>query len=136
MLFRSNPEATERRWLESIPLCWEAPKTETHEIVSYNFQEVVQLLKMANANGALGFYVMRLFSMMRTHEYERFVNLGGGDTVQTNRFIDLPNNRITINNFVYRKRGNSENRGRYYNDIHPTFRLWLEYFKEIGRAHV
>jgi hypothetical protein len=126
---KNNPEATERRWLDSIPLCWEAPKTETHEIVSYNFDEVVDVLKEANRNGALGFYVMRLFSMMRSHEYERFIDLGGGDTLDSNRFIDLSNNRITINNFVYRKRGNSENRGRYYNDIHPTFRLWLEYFK-------
>ena len=66
--------------------------------------------------------------MMRTHEYRRFIELGG-QTVGTNRFLDLENGRITINNFVYRKRGQSENRGRYYNEMPSAFKEWLEYFK-------
>ena len=66
--------------------------------------------------------------MMRTHEYRRFIELGG-QTVGTNRFIDLEKGRITINNFVYRKRGQSENRGRYYNELPSAFKQWLEYFK-------
>lgn len=125
---KNNPEATEQKWIDRVPLYWEMPKTEVQEIVSYSFDEVVDLLKRAKTNGALGFFVMRLFSMMRTHEYRRFMELGG-QTVGTNRFIDLENGRITINNFVYRKRGQSENRGRYYNELPSAFKEWLEYFK-------
>ena len=125
---KNNPEATEQKWIDRVPLYWEMPKTEVQEIVSYSFDEVVELLKRAKEHGAIGFFVMRLFSMMRTHEYRRFIELGG-QTVGTNRFIDLENGRITINNFVYRKRGQSENRGRYYNELPSAFRQWLEYFK-------
>ena len=125
---KNNPEATEQKWIDRVPLYWEMPKTEVQEIVSYYFDEVVDLLKRAKTNGSLGFFVMRLFSMMRTHEYRRFIELGG-QTVGTNRFIDLENGRITINNFVYRKRGQSENRGRYYNELPSAFKEWLEYFK-------
>jgi len=125
---KNNPEATEQKWIDRVPLYWEMPKTEVQEIVSYSFDEVVDLLKRAKTNGSLGFFVMRLFSMMRTHEYRRFMELGG-QTVRTNRFIDLENGRITINNFVYRKRGQSENRGRYYNELPSAFKEWLEYFK-------
>lgn len=125
---KNNPEATEQKWIDRVPLYWEMPKTEVQEIVSYSFDEVVDLLKRAKEHGAIGFFVMRLFSMMRTHEYRRFIELGG-QTVGTNRFIDLENGRITINNFVYRKRGQSENRGRYYNELPSAFRQWLEYFK-------
>jgi hypothetical protein len=125
---KNNPEATEQKWIDRVPLYWEMPKTEVQEIVSYSFDEVVDLLKRAKTNGSLGFFVMRLFSMMRTHEYRRFMELGG-QTVETNRFIDLENGRITINNFVYRKRGQSENRGRYYNELPSAFKEWLEYFK-------
>ena len=125
---KNNPEATEQKWIDRVPLYWEMPKTEVQEIVSYSVDEVVDLLKRAKTNGSLGFFVMRLFSMMRTHEYRRFIELGG-QTVGTNRFIDLENVRITVNNFVYRKRGQSENRGRYYNELPSAFRQWLEYFK-------
>lgn len=125
---KNNPEATEQKWIDRVPLYWEMPKTEVQEIISYSFDEVVDLLKRAKEHGAIGFFVMRLFSMMRTHEYRRFIELGG-QTVRTNRFIDLENGRITINNFVYRKRGQSENRGRYYNELPSAFRQWLEYFK-------
>ena len=125
---KNNPEATEQKWIDRVPLYWEMPKTEVQEIVSYSFDEVVEILKRAKEHGAIGFFVMRLFSMMRTHEYRRFIELGG-QTVGTNRFIDLENGRITINNFVYRKRGQSENRGRYYNELPSAFRQWLEYFK-------
>jgi integrase len=125
---KNNPEATEQKWIDRVPLYWEMPKTEVQEIVSYSFDEVVDLLKRAKTNGTLGFFVMRLFSMMRTHEYRRFIELGG-ETVGTNRFIDVESGRITINNFVYRKRGQSENRGRYYNELPSAFKEWLEYFK-------
>jgi hypothetical protein len=130
---KNNPEATESKWIDRVPLYWETPKTEVQEIVSYTFDEVVDLLKRANTNGTLGFFVMRLFSMMRTHEYRRFIELGG-ETVGTNRFIDVENGRITINNFVYRKRGQSENRGRYYSELPEAFRQWLEYFKTEGTS--
>ena len=126
---KNNPEATESRWLDSLPLYWEAPKTEVAEIASYTFDEVVDLLKRANQNGTLGFHIMRLFSMMRTEEYERFIEIGGS-TVKTNRFIDLENGRITINNLIYKKRGQSEHRGRYYNDLPTAFKEWLEYFRD------
>ncbi len=126
---KNNPEAQENKWLDAVPLCWEAPKTEVHEIVSYTFNEVVDLLKRANEKGILGYYVMRLFSMMRTDEYKRFITLGGS-TVKTNRFIDMESGRITINNLVYKKRGQSEHRGRYYNDLPQAFKKWLEYFQD------
>ena len=130
---KNNPEATEQKWIDRVPLYWEMPKTEVQEIVSYSFDEVVDLLKRAKTNGTLGFFVMRLFSMMRTHEYRRFIELGG-QTVGTNRFIDVESGRITINNFVYRKRGQSENRGRYYNELPSAFKEWLEYFKAEGTS--
>lgn len=126
---KSNPEATESRWLDSVPLYWEAPKTEVAEIASYTYSDVVDLLKRANQNGTLGYHVMRLFSMMRTEEYERFIEIGG-KTVKTNRFIDLENGRITINNLIYKKRGQSEHRGRYYTELPTAFKEWLEYFNE------
>ena len=66
--------------------------------------------------------------MMRTDEYKRFITLGGS-TVKTNRFIDMESGRITINNLVYKKRGQSEHRGRYYNDLPQAFKEWLEYFQ-------
>ncbi len=130
---KNNPEATEQKWIDRVPLYWEMPKTEVQEIVSYSFEEVVDLLKRAKTNGTLGFFVMRLFSMMRTHEYRRFIELGG-QTVGTNRFIDVESGRITINNFVYRKRGQSENRGRYYNELPSAFKEWLEYFQAEGTS--
>jgi hypothetical protein len=130
---KNNPEATEQKWIDRVPLYWEMPKTEVQEIVSYSFDEVVDLLKRAKTNGTLGFFVMRLFSMMRTHEYRRFIELGG-QTVGKNRFIDVESGRITINNFVYRKRGQSENRGRYYNELPSAFKDWLEYFKAEGTS--
>jgi hypothetical protein len=126
---KNNPEATENPWLETLPLYWEPPKTEVAEIASYTYSDVVELLKRANQNGTLGFHVMRLFSMMRTEEYERFIEIGG-KTVKTNRYIDLENGRITINNLIYKKRGQSEHRGRYYTELPTAFKEWLEYFNE------
>ena len=62
---------------------------------------------------------------------KRFAEIGGDD-VKTNKFINLKEKRITINNQVYKKRGRAELRGRHYNNIPDVFAEWIEYLGENG----
>ena len=114
-------------WLKRNPINWEMPKFEAKEIEVYTFDEIVQLLKIANSEDVLGHFIFRLFSMMRTEEMKRFVEIGG-ESVTNNKFINLSERRITINNQIYKKRGRAELRGRHYNDIPKVFLQWLQYF--------
>ena len=87
------------------------------------------MLKEARERGVLGHFIFRLFSMMRTKEMSRFTELGGSQ-VADNKFINLNEKRITINNLVYKKRGRAELRGRHYNDIPGVFVKWIKYLRD------
>ena len=130
---KKNIHCEESPWLKRNPVSWDMPKFEAKEIGVYTFDEIVRLLKEAKKRNVLGYYIFRLFSMMRTEEMRRFAKLGGDD-VRENKFINLRENRITINNQVYKKRGRAELRGRHYNNIPKVFAEWIKYLgeNEIG----
>ena len=64
--------------------------------------------------------------MMRTEEYDRFVNIH--PFVHDHPLISLENQRITISNAIYKKRSRQEHRGRFHNQVHPTYMAWLRHF--------
>ena len=128
---KKNIHCEETPWIKRNPVNWEMPKFEAKEIEVYTFEEIVNLLKVAKKRNVFGYYIFRLFSMMRTEEMKRFAEIGGDD-VKTNKFINLKEKRITINNQVYKKRGRAELRGRHYNNIPDVFAEWIEYLGESG----
>jgi len=48
--------------------------------------------------------------------------------VRGHPLISLEANRITFSAQVYKKRSRGEHRGRFYNNLHPTFLAWLKKF--------
>ena len=126
---KKNIYCEDTPWLKRNPINWEMPKFEAKEIAVYTFDEIVELLKEARERGVLGHFIFRLFSMMRTKEMSRFTELGGSQ-VADNKFINLNEKRITINNLVYKKRGRAELRGRHYNDIPGVFVKWIKYLRD------
>ena len=126
---KNNPYCEDEAWLRKNPVNWELPKIEANEITCLTYDDIVKLLRLSFQKGLLGFYVFRLFSMMRREEHLRFVEIGG-NKVEENNYINLDERRITINNQVYKKRSSYENRGRHYNEIEDTFMEWLHYLKD------
>lgn len=126
---KKNVYCDDSPWLKRNPINWEMPKFEAKEIGVYTFDEIVTLLKEAKKRDVFGYYIFRLFSMMRTEEMRRFVQIGG-NTIKENKFINLKENRITINNQIYKKRGRSELRGRHFNNIPEVFAKWIKYLSD------
>ena len=118
---KNNPYCEDEAWLRKNPVNWELPKIEANEITCLSYDDIVKLLRLSFQKGLLGFYVFRLFSMMRREEHLRFVEIGG-NKVEENNYINLDERRITINNQVYKKRSSYENRGRHYNECERQLR--------------
>ena len=57
---KKNPYCNGTPWIISKILQWESPKTETHDIAVYTFEEIIQLLKTANQHNVLPYFIMRL----------------------------------------------------------------------------
>lgn len=113
-------------WLSPLILQWQQPKTEAKEVTVYRFDQIVALLKEASKKGVLPYFVFRLFSMMRTEEMKRFTDIH--PTVSGHPLISLEAKRISITNQIFKKRSDTNHRGRFFNDLHPTFLAWLEHF--------
>jgi len=125
---RNNSYMPEQDWLDRNPINWKKERYEVGEIASYTYDEVVTLIKAAKKHGSLGYTLMRLYSMMRNSELERFVQYGG-EFLHENPFINWETGVIHLDNRVYRKRGRAESRGRFVK-IHPTFMKWLKYLRD------
>ena len=125
---KMNPYSEGRSWVKQGLLQWEAPKHELNEVSVYSYDEIISLLKAAKEYNEVPYFIFRLFSMTRYFEMERFCEIH--DKVTDHPLINLEAKRITFSQEVYKKRSRNEHRGRFYNNLHPTFLLWLNYFKE------
>lgn len=123
---KGNHHANGSSWLIGNPLQWQAPRTEMKEISVLKFDEIVRLLRSASDHRVLPYFIFRLFSMVRTEEMIRFVAIH--PTVNGHPLINLEAQRISITNQIFKKRSHNQHRGRFYNQLHPTFLKWLEYF--------
>ena len=115
-------------WLTPTLLQWQQPKSEAKEVGVYSYDEIVALLQVAQKKQVLPYFIFRLFSLMRTEEMKRFIGIH--PTVNGHPLISLEAKRISITNVIFKKRSDTNHRGRFYNNVHPTFMAWLEYFKE------
>ena len=125
---KHNSTMPEEDWLDRNPINWKKERYDVGEIASYTYSEVETLIKAAKKHGSLGYTIMRLYSMMRHDELDRFVRYGG-EYLNKNPFINWETGTIHLNNKVYKKRNRSEHRGRFIK-MHPTFRKWLEYLRD------
>lgn len=125
---KHNSHCNGTPWVSPQVLQWQAPKSEAKDVSIYSFDEIVTLLTHAQRRGVLPYFVFRLFSMMRTEEMKRFIAIH--PKVAEHPLISLEARRISITNHIFKKRSDTNHRGRFYNQIHPTFLLWLEYFRD------
>jgi len=124
---KHNHHCNGQPWLSPHLLQWQPPKVEAKEITVYTYAEIVELLKIAQRTHVLPYFIFRLFSLMRTEEMKRFIAIH--PTVNSHPLISLEAKRISITNQIFKKRSDTNHRGRFYNHIHPTFMAWLEYFQ-------
>ncbi len=115
-------------WISPTLLQWQQPKSEAKEVGVYSYEEIIALLQVAQKKQVLPYFIFRLFSLMRTEEMKRFIGIH--PTVKGHPLISLEAKRISITNVIFKKRSDTNHRGRFYNNVHPTFMAWLEYFKE------
>ena len=113
-------------WLSRNPINFRKPVYELKPIESYKLSEVKLILKKAYETGSLGYTVFRLFTLCRFEELQRFVTLGGGSRWESNKFVDLGTNQIDFPATVFKKRSNSQKRGRIIR-IESTFLKWIEF---------
>jgi len=125
---KKNPFCNGVPWVKKGLIQWEPPKTDMHEIKVYTYEEIVELLKTANQKKLLPYFIFRLFGMLRFDEMKRFTDIH--PTVKNHPLISIEQSRVTFNQHVYKKRSRGEHRGRFYNNVHPTFMLWLKKFEE------
>jgi hypothetical protein len=123
---KMNPHCHGHPWVKPGLIQWEPPKTDLHEIKVYNYDEIVALLKTAQRKKVLPHFIFRLFGLLRYDEMYRFTGIHA--EVRGHPLISLEANRITFNAQVYKKRSRGEHRGRFYNNVHPTFMAWLKKF--------
>jgi len=115
-------------WIREMPFGgFDKPEITAKDIISLNYKEMVKVLKRANEIGNIGYFIFRLFSCIRTEEYDRFIELSGD--LKNNRYINIEGSNIHLNSYVYQKRNQRENRGRNV-PIHPTFKKWILYFNK------
>ena len=92
----------------------------------------MQLLKVAREKGVLPHFIFRLFGLLRYDEMIRFTEIHR--KVVGHPLISLEAQRIVFNNQVYKKRSRNEHRGRFYNNVHPTFMAWLNHFAATDQS--
>jgi hypothetical protein len=125
---KMNPHCNGTPWVKPGLIQWEPAKTDCHEIKVYTFDEIVELLKVAQSKHLLPYFIFRLFGMLRYDEMIRFAEIHS--KVKDHPLISLESHRIVFNAQVYKKRSRNEHRGRFYNNVHPTFMAWLKKFAD------
>lgn len=129
---KHNSHCNGTAWVSPLILQWQQPKSEAKDIAVYRYEQVIELLKAAKSRGVLPYFIFRLFSMMRTEEMKRFTRIH--PTVKDHPLISIAAKRISITNQIFKKRSDNNHRGRFLNDIHPTFLAWLEHFAITGES--
>lgn len=76
----------------------------------------------------IGYYIWRIFTMCRWSEHIRFFE--ECPTVFNHPKIHKDLSQIWFDSEVWRKRARTKTHGRRMKDIHPTFRLWLEWMRD------
>ena len=125
---KRNPHCNGTPWVKEGLIQWEPANTDLHEIKVYNYEEIISLLKVAQTKGVLPYFIFRLFGMLRSEEMLRFIEIH--PRVKDHPLISLEAQRVTFSPQVYKKRSRNEHRGRFYNNIHPTFAAWLKTFHD------
>ena len=137
-------------WLTNNPISWSLPQPEYNEPEVLSFNGVIKMLMLCESNAnamnglknnnrvfrrnrdeLIGYYIFRLFSLMRKEEYCRIVELGGSD-IKNNKYIDFERKRIILSGDIYRKKGrnNRYGIGRIITPICDTFFEWLNWLAE------
>lgn len=129
---KHNPHCNGTPWMSPLILQWQLPKTEAKEVSVYSYEQIVELLKAAKGKKVLPYFVFRLFSLMRTEEMKRFVAIHS--KVDGHPLISAEAKRLSITNVIFKKRSDTNHRGRFYNNLHPTFLAWLDYFRSRGSS--
>ena len=125
---KHNPFSNGHPWIQISPVRGFAkPGYSVGDVQSYNFAEIVALLKRAQKKRVLPYFIFRLFSMLRTDEMGRL--LAKGVTVQKIDFINTRDGVIQLPPDVSAQKGKSRNKPRAL-AIHPTFRVWLRRFSQ------
>lgn len=149
---KDNPYANDGRgWIERNPISWKAPNSNHNEPDVLSFTGIVNILMLVGprnsaiegtrgpskyystkANHLIGYYLFRLFSLMRSEEYFRMVAIGGKD-ISKNKFIDWERKKLVLTPEVYKKRGamSGMTHGRIFEPIHDTFWEWMSWMKEM-----
>jgi hypothetical protein len=125
---KKNPHCNGTPWVKEGLIQWEPANTDLHEIKVYTYDEIIELLKAAQARQVLPYFIFRLFGLLRSEEMVRFTEIH--PKVKDHPLISLEAQRIVFNPQVYKKRSRNEHRGRFYNSIHPTFMAWLKKFHD------
>ena len=129
---KHNSHCNGSAWISPLILQWQSPKTEAKEVAVYRFDQIIELLKAAKSENVLPHFVFRLFSMMRTEEMKRFTEIH--PTITGHPLISIASKRISITNQIFKKRSDNNHRGRFFNEVHPTFLAWLEHFNFTGES--
>jgi len=129
---KMNPHCQGSAWVKPGVLQWEAPRTDFHEIKVYGYDQIIQLLKVANEHERLPHFIFRLFGMLRYFEMIRFTEVHR--KVRGHPLINLDGKRIVFGPEIFKKRSRNEHRGRFYANVHSTFMAWLRYFDENDRS--
>ena len=69
---KMNPHCSGTPWAKPGLVRWEPAKIDCHEIKGYTFDEIVELLKVAQSKNLLPYFIFRLFAMARYDERIRF----------------------------------------------------------------
>lgn len=137
-------------WIQNNPICWTIPKVEYNEPTVLSYDEIIDVLLRCssianrmngmkrnnkpycrNRNELVAYYIFRLFSLMRSSEFQRLVDIGGSD-ISKNKFFDYERDRIILSTEIYRKKG-SINRfgvGRQITPLNETFKEWMNWIIE------
>lgn len=86
------------------------------------------LLTCKTAVDHISYYMWRLFTMCRWSEHIRFFE--NNPTVFNHPCIHKDFSQILFDSEVWRKRATTKTHGRKLKNIHPTFRLWLEWMSK------
>lgn len=149
---KDNPFLDDGRgWIESNPITWKTPQRHWRNPTVLPFTAVVNMLMQVgplcsslkerkwnmpywsrNADEIISYYIFRLFSMIRKHEYLRMIAVGG-QVMDTNPYIDWERRRIIMTPDIYKKRGSMTGNaaGRIFEPICDTFWEWLLWMKDM-----
>ena len=144
---KDNPHIENRiGWIQHNPISWKIPQpNELREPEVLSYDEIIEVLLRCvsvtnrregrnnrrycrNVNELVAYYVFRMFSLMRSTEFQRLIEYGGTD-ISKNKFFDFERDRIILTTQIYRKKGNVNNLsyGRQITPLNETFKQWLDW---------